>query len=679
MKISKLSKLEWLSFVVAIVVVVVTAAVIYYSYAVPKDRARITVPLLYQRAEMLNGISDPCQRDSMCIPLNAFARNLDMRLPLDTKLYLPGMLGKENPIKHGYYFSLQMYLHPRRIDISTDGKPRRCDGYYEGRDPKSDDELKQMGYHLLIAFDPKGKTDFRQLLPFPPVSDKDKNRKGHCPTDPLVALLVPLFVAIAGAGILKYMFRFTYAKMSLGEIFSSGLAIGCFMVGQLVFGLRLLGLRCERLIFWSLVLWSLFYLVQAGLEKKWEMPNLMALFSKSHYLLLVPLLILFFVLFKLAGLEGMLEFDAINAWMLKAKFIHFHAGQEMMDLFMNSRYGYAHADYPITVPALHAFTFGVIGHPNTFVTKFWPAWMLFALSWHVLSASDFHRGGRSILALGFVIMLTHMPIMFQHVRGEGGTVPMLFFCFVGMVHCVIALKENDSNRLLLGLFFVFCQAFVKHEGKIVIAGLPLLLLLFPSTRRMLASIARKRWLLVGAVAMLFALPYLYLAANMPKLYEEADWVGLMCDAPGKTVHLFKTVICLMIVKRFVNGNLASWYSPDNVNIEWRGRWDGFSSLVNEHTWGIMWMFLLVFAMVILIRRQARLAALVTTLVVAGQLVIVTLIMCSWTGMQTDMKRVINATGAIHFGRILFPFMITWGLCMVVLFFRRDRKKPEISE
>ena len=89
--------------------------------------------------------------------------------------------------------------------------------------------------------------------------------------------------------------------------------------------------------------------------------------------------LVFLILFRLAGLQGLVEFDAVMAWSLKAKILHLYSGTEMVQWFSNPRLAHAHLDYPTLVPSLHSATYDSIGHVDEFVTKFWPTWMLLFL------------------------------------------------------------------------------------------------------------------------------------------------------------------------------------------------------------------------------------------------------------------------------------------------------------
>jgi len=53
--------------------------------------------------------------------------------------------------------------------------------------------------------------------------------------------------------------------------------------------------------------------------------------------ILVAGLLVFLILFRLAGLQGLVEFDAVAAWSLKAKIMHLYNGTELVQWFFQFR------------------------------------------------------------------------------------------------------------------------------------------------------------------------------------------------------------------------------------------------------------------------------------------------------------------------------------------------------
>ena len=64
----------------------------------------MTLPNLNRRASELEQITNLIQRDSYCVPLSAYGRALDHALAPDARIFLSGMIGKENGPRLGIIF-----------------------------------------------------------------------------------------------------------------------------------------------------------------------------------------------------------------------------------------------------------------------------------------------------------------------------------------------------------------------------------------------------------------------------------------------------------------------------------------------------------------------------------------------------------------------------------------------
>lgn len=127
-----------------------------------KPRSEPTLSTLEQRAEMLQKISDPIQRDSYCIPLSAYGRALDRALDTNARVFFSGLIGRENAGALGYYYFLQNYLFPRDVEISLDGRPIfENEGYFDGIPCDSPSVLRAKGFDLMI----RSGTNGLQLIP----------------------------------------------------------------------------------------------------------------------------------------------------------------------------------------------------------------------------------------------------------------------------------------------------------------------------------------------------------------------------------------------------------------------------------------------------------------------------------------------------------------------------------
>jgi len=191
--------------------------------------------------------------------------------------------------------------------------------------------------------------------------------------------------------------------------------------------------------------------------------------------------LVFLVFFRLAGLQGITENDAVTGWLLKAKIIHLYAGSEIVQWFSNPRLANAHLDYPTLVPSLHSATYDSLGHVDEFVTKFWPAWLLFFL---LAALASLNRGGKGTFYAPYFGLLgvLLLPATQEYVQMEGGVLPMVFFTVMGFVQCAFWLVGKDPARLGLGLTLLFGAAMTKFEGFIFLALAGSWMLLLPSAR-----------------------------------------------------------------------------------------------------------------------------------------------------------------------------------------------------
>jgi len=113
---------------------------------------KMNLPALNQRAALLRQVDDPVRRDAMCIPLSAYGRALDRAIDPTARVFLSGMIGKQNGGRRGYYFFLRNYLFPRELEISL-GRPSVFHNEWtDGTDCDSADVLRTNGFDLFLRF-----------------------------------------------------------------------------------------------------------------------------------------------------------------------------------------------------------------------------------------------------------------------------------------------------------------------------------------------------------------------------------------------------------------------------------------------------------------------------------------------------------------------------------------------
>jgi hypothetical protein len=137
--------------------------VIQFSWANDPSN-QLSLSNLDQRVRFLESITNWVQRDSYCVPLSAFSRELDVRLAPDARIFVAGMLGPTNFSKTGYYYSLKNYLFPRHVEISLDGRAVIGNDAFYGVPCDSPDVLRSNGFDLMIQFTDNGPN----LIPLTP-------------------------------------------------------------------------------------------------------------------------------------------------------------------------------------------------------------------------------------------------------------------------------------------------------------------------------------------------------------------------------------------------------------------------------------------------------------------------------------------------------------------------------
>jgi hypothetical protein len=117
----------------------------------PAQADQMNLPNLDKRAAMLRQVTNPIQRDSVCIGLSALGRQIDQALQPNARVYLADMLGPTNAPALGYYYFLRNYLFPRDVEISL-GPVVFHDQDIEGVGSDSPEIIKSNGFDIVLAF-----------------------------------------------------------------------------------------------------------------------------------------------------------------------------------------------------------------------------------------------------------------------------------------------------------------------------------------------------------------------------------------------------------------------------------------------------------------------------------------------------------------------------------------------
>jgi hypothetical protein len=630
--------------------------------------------IFQKRADALGAVSDPIQRDSMCIPLSAFGRSIDAQLPTNARVFLLNMVGPENGGKLGYYYFLTYYLFPREVAISIGETPHYTMTGMMGRAPASVDELVQAGYDLALQEGTDGRWQTQALRPMQQRSPESLP-KPFPASDRAIAFILPLAVALAGSRLIRLLFPELQGVLSVGEFLSCGLALCAFLSTQSILGLRLAGVKLEQPLAFAIILWGAVELVLLVLRLRKQPP----LIGPAHFwwLLLLPALVMLWPLFRRAGIEGLLEFDAIAFWSFKAKLFHACAGHELWTWLKNPALGYAHLDYPLTASLLHSFTYGAIGHVNEFVTKFWNQWMLALLAWAILGATRF-PGKSPWMAASAVTALFLVPVTLDFTLKEGGTIPMAFFAVTSSLQLALGMADKQPARLLLGLLLLMATAMVKFEGMILLALWGALILLDKDSRSAIWPPKRAIW--IGLLGFAGWLPYIIFRLQGPILHPESAWMKSMMKNMSDVFHMAPMTVLGFISRRFLNNDFANWTATDNHAV-WEGKWTGFTSLVDQSTLGIAWACIAVLIAAWFCGGKLRWTTLRLTLVFFA---FGTAIGIVWSSTHTEPLNyagALSGSAGLNGGRYLYPALMAWFVTSVVLLVRAipERLTKQVQE
>jgi hypothetical protein len=634
------------------------------------DFSSITISCL--RAEQLPKISSYVERNQ---PHSGMGPALDLALPKNARVFMPDMTGPTNYAKIGQFYFLTYYLFPREIGVSVDQPARQTKDGFLGRTAESDQEILANGYDVRLDFTPDGSHVECKVLCDLPVQKPVNPEWFGSNSDTAIAFLLPLLTALAGMWLFRLLFPTLSEQMPLLEQLACGLGLGMMAVAALTLGVKLCGFSGRGII--------LGVTAVGGIAEMWHDRKafLKGMADDSRKLVHTPVVIailttgslVFLILFRLAGLRGLLEFDAVAAWSLKAKIMHLYSGRELVQWFSNPRLAHAHLDYPTLVPSLHAATYDSLGHVDEFVTKFWPTWMLLFLLLALASSNRSGIGRFHALHFGLLGLLL-LPVTQIYVQMEGGTLPMVFFTVLGFVQCARWLMGKDRARLGLGLTLLFGAAMAKFEGFIFLVLVGSWMLLLPSARPSLKPSPRL-WPVLG-FCFLAALPFLCLRVQIPSLHFESGWAGYALHHPGSTLANWPRLFLILLARLFVNPDFASW-NGEGGQLHWIGRWDGLASLYNHSTLGLAWLCLLL-AAALWFAVPARRRVIVWTLaMLAGALAAFSGVFASFANI-TDLDQVIGYTADVVAGRYLLPILLAWFATMMTVFFAELPSSASVS-
>lgn len=617
----------------------------------------------------LTEIADRDNAANMAAPAD---RRLDLELPPEARVFMTGMTGTNNAGKAGNYYYLAYFLFPREVAVSLDPPHITADGIH-GRTTDSDQEMLTNGFDVRVDLTPDAVIHTQTLRDLPIRQPVNPGWFGS-PFDAAIAFLLPLLTALSGVWLLRLLFAPLAESMPLLEQLACGFGLGMMTVAGVTLGIKLCGFHGRG---WVLTITSAGALAELWRDRKIILNGMAGgprkIISNPATAIIAAIgLITFLLLFRLAALQGIVEFDAVADWMFKAKIFFTCTGNEIVSWFSNPRLAYAHLDYPTLVPSLHAATYDSLGHVDEFVSKFWSAWMLLFLLGGLASLCR-HWPGRFRAPHFFLLGVLLLPFTQAYVQMEGGTLPMVFFTVTGFVQCALWLVEKNAGRLALGLALLFGAAMTKFEGMIFLALTTAWIFLPPAARPSL-KVLLQFWR-AAVFCLLAALPYLCLRAQIPALHFESGWAGYAAAHPGLTLSSAPKLFCILLARQFLNPGFAKWSATDDGQLHWTGHWTGVSSLFNQISFGFAWVCLLLTILLWLAAPARRPVIIWTVAVYLSAVAVFSVVFASFVSISGLNHVIFERTADNTNVRYLFPLLLAWCATMVMLF-RVDEKPAE---
>ena len=219
--------LEWLATAAVVVMATVSLCAAFWPQF-PSGIDLRTFSVLQQGAEALRQEPDSVRREAFFSgesdSMAEISRLLDIMMPPNTRVFVLDTLGPENFGNLGFYYYLNYYLYPREVAISLGQPPVfQIDGV-TGRSAVSPAELAQAGYDYAVRIK---SGQLKIIAVGAPQSQLPEARPKLIPKgDWLLALLLPLAVAITGSRMIRWLFRDLNGILTTGELLASGLAVG---------------------------------------------------------------------------------------------------------------------------------------------------------------------------------------------------------------------------------------------------------------------------------------------------------------------------------------------------------------------------------------------------------------------------------------------------------------------
>lgn len=660
--------------------IIIYAAAMVCTQLFDPDRGRYgqpplpSIPSMARKTAFLTTENNPVARDKCGLPLSAWCRQLDYSLPPSCRIFLADILGPGNEGRYREVYFLTYHLFPREVAVSTDGKPWLDDAtYFMGKAPRSIGQLQRLGYHIAIRFLPNGRIMTKTINKMP--TEEPPPPQALSTAAPMATLLLIIMLTITAAAALK---KLTPADTFSGkwETAACGLALGLLALTQIDFAARLAGIRPEWWLAWSVIVAGVTVTVSHAAGIKTAARRWLRNTDWRWRLAAAPLAALFAMLFLLNAHQGVMEFDAVASWLLKAKMIHCSTGGELIDWFSTDRLWYAHLDYPPLLPTLYAVTWGMLGQVNEFVLKLWPVSMLL-LTLGTIYEKTGENGMPRIARIALLYALAFNPAILRYVNQEGATIPMVFMLTIGGLQIIDGLTRQNKTKTVLGLWILLAAALTKNEGMLALAAWSLVLLAMPLGRKIIFSL-KKRVIAANALAVIIAIaPFAAFRCSIPTINDESKWLASMRDNPRRVISNYPQVFPIHLARQFLDDGLLAFSAPDKRHVQWTGAWRGLKSLIDWPTLGLWWLALAAAAAALIKNRRSKHDGSVILALTAVPAIFFPIMCLTFSCLHRVVRNVFFATGGgMDSRRILFPICVAWLAGSALFIYRKTMPGQE---
>jgi hypothetical protein len=472
----------------------------------------------------------------------------------------------------------------------------------------------------------------------------------------ILALLLPPTIAFAGGRINECLFgRAALNRHGPGVRFAFGLGTGMLVFSQLVVLGAVSGVQLAPTLAWGGLLWGVAEMIWR-LFHHW--PALRAWRPDARcawWLLLLPAAAAMALTGLLATVESTLEYDALAFWVFKAKVMFLKQGADFAAVHQNPLLAYAHWDYPLLVPGLYTLTYGLQGEVYEFTNKVWPFWMVVAMFLAVLSVGRFFARP-TLLPVALVTALCFLRAITYWVRMEGATIPLTFYSVMASVSATLWLLDRAQSHLPgLAIVLLAGGAATKFEGMIIALVWAVAVALFLTRGR--AWHQPTLWAGIAA-AILCQLPYALFRLSGPVPHPLSNWVARALEAPADILANLPAVILLSLGHRFFSLAAFAWGTAPGGGLEWKGRWDGLNTFVDEQTHVLAWVILVLLPFTWWRRPQARSAIGTLSLVVLSVMLFLSFVIACLPELHANGES-LNEFTAFMVGRYYHPLLLAW--------------------